>query len=222
MPPAARPHKLQATLRSAYVRLSQSRGAKLALLEPHAIPRPVASGRSRPFRCSSSPNCKRFAGLQFGSICLARKSRQKEALRPRKLQATLRSAYVRLSQSRGAKLALLEPHAIPRPAAGGRPRPFRCSSSPNCKRFAGLQFGSYIVRCCARFLFNALFGRKFATFPIVFGSGECTTHSCGQTAIISFLLISGIPDGSCSCTGLCRGRCPHRPVGNHRIRRRFP
>ena len=75
-----RPHKLHATLRSAYVRLSQSRGAKLALLEPHAIPRPVASGRSRPFRCSSSPNCKRFAGLQFGSICLARKSGQKEAL----------------------------------------------------------------------------------------------------------------------------------------------
>ena len=75
-----RPHKLQATLRSAYVRLSQSRGAKLALLEPHAIPRPAASGRSRPFRCSSSPNCKRFAGLQFGSVCLARKSGQKEAL----------------------------------------------------------------------------------------------------------------------------------------------
>ena len=80
MPPAARPHKLQATLCSAYVRLSQSRGAKLALLEPHAIPRPAASGRSRPFRCSSSPNCKRFAGLQFGSVCLARKSGQKEAL----------------------------------------------------------------------------------------------------------------------------------------------
>ena len=83
VPPAARPHKLQATLRSAYVRLSQSRGAKLALLEPHAIPRPAASGRSRPFRCSSSPNCKRFAGLQFGSVCLARKSGQKEALRCR-------------------------------------------------------------------------------------------------------------------------------------------
>ena len=122
VPSAARPHKLQATLRSAYVRLSQSRGAKLALLEPHAIPRPAASGRSRPFRCSSSPNCKRFAGLQFGSICLARKSRQKDALRPRKLH-------------------------IPRPAAGGRSRPFRCSSSPNCKRFAGLQFGSiWLVR----------------------------------------------------------------------------
>ena len=121
-----RPHKLQATLRSAYVRLSQSRGAKLALLEPHAIPRPAASGRSRPFRCSSSPNCKRFAGLQFASACLAGKSRQKEALRPRKLH-------------------------IPRPAASGRPRPFRCSSSPNCKRFAGLQFGFYIARCRARF-----------------------------------------------------------------------
>ena len=49
---------------------------------PHKlhIPRPAASGRSRPFRCSSSPNCKRFAGLQFGSACLARKSGQKEAL----------------------------------------------------------------------------------------------------------------------------------------------
>ena len=80
VPSAARPHKLQATLRSAYVRLSQSRGAKLALLEPHAIPRPAAGGRSRPFRCSSSPNCKRFAGLQFGSIWLVRKSMQKETL----------------------------------------------------------------------------------------------------------------------------------------------
>ena len=58
VPPAARPHKLH-------------------------IPRPAASGRSRPFRCSSSPNCKRFAGLQFGSICLARKSRQKDALETR-------------------------------------------------------------------------------------------------------------------------------------------
>ena len=32
------------------------------------IPRPAASGRSRPFRCSSSPNNKRFAGLLFGSV----------------------------------------------------------------------------------------------------------------------------------------------------------
>ena len=53
--PAARPHKLH-------------------------IPRPAAGGRSRPFRCSSSPNCKRFAGLQFGSVWLVRKSRQKDAL----------------------------------------------------------------------------------------------------------------------------------------------
>ena len=55
VPPAARPHKLH-------------------------IPRPAAGGRSRPFRCSSSPNCKRFAGLQFGSIWLVRKSMQKETL----------------------------------------------------------------------------------------------------------------------------------------------
>ena len=146
VPPVARPHKLH-------------------------IPRPAASGRSRPFRCSSSPNCKRFAGLQFGSICLARKSRQKEALRPRKLH-------------------------IPRPAASGRPRPFRCSSSPNCKRFAGLQFGSYIARCRARFLAvprpERPDGRRTAIFLIAYGSDECTTRICGQTASISLLLISGI------------------------------
>ena len=42
------------------------------------IPRPAASGRSRPFRCSSSPNSKRFAGLLFGSISvLPEKSMQK-------------------------------------------------------------------------------------------------------------------------------------------------
>ena len=60
-----RPRKLPATLRSAYVRLSQSRCARLALLESHAIPRPAASGRSRPLRCSSSPKCKRLRWFAF-------------------------------------------------------------------------------------------------------------------------------------------------------------
>ena len=142
-------------------------------------------------------------------------------LRPHKLQATLRSAYVRLSQSRGAKLALLAPHAIPRPAASGRSRPFRCSSSPNCKRFAGLQFGS---ACLARKsrqkdapgdalycaltranLFDALFGRRFVTSPIAYSSGKCTTRICGQTASISVLPISGILGRLRYCTAYCRG-----------------
>ena len=129
-----RPHKLQATLRSAYVRLSQSRGAKLALLEPHAIPRPAASGRSRPFRCSSSPNCKHFAGLQFGSVCLARKSGQKEALKN--------------------DLWRLRADSFQRP-----------------------------VRAQGRYISDSL------SFWQV-----CTTYSRGQTASISVLLISGIPD----------------------------
>ena len=40
---------------------------------PHKlhIPRPAASGRSRSLRCSSSPNCVRSAGTQFGSFSLA-------------------------------------------------------------------------------------------------------------------------------------------------------
>ena len=44
-------------------------------------------------------------------------------------------------------------------------------------------------------LFDALFGRRIATVPIAFASDECTTRSCGQTASISILLISGILDG---------------------------
>ena len=89
---------------------------------------------------------------------------------------------------------------IPRPAAGGRPRPFRCSSSPNCKRSAGLQFGSvclarksrqkdslgdalYCALTRANFWplrgLNALFGRRFVTIPMVFTADECTTRSCG-------------------------------------------
>ena len=79
----------------------------------------------------------------------------------------------------------------------------------------------YIARCRARF-FDALFGRRFVTSPIAFNSGKCTTRICGQTASTSVLLISGILGQSCSCTAPCRGRCPHRPVGNRRIRRRFP
>ena len=39
---------------------------------------------------------------------------------------------------------------------------------------------------------NALFGRRSAIFPIAFGSDECTTRICGQTASISLPLISGI------------------------------
>ena len=40
---------------------------------PHKlhVPRPAASGRSRSLRCSSSPNCVRSAGTQFGSFPLA-------------------------------------------------------------------------------------------------------------------------------------------------------
>ena len=47
---------------------------------------------------------------------------------------------------------------------------------------------------------NALFGRKADTFPIAYGSGKCTTRICGQTAIIPFLLISGILGGGPMCT----------------------
>ena len=47
---------------------------------------------------------------------------------------------------------------------------------------------------------NALFGRRIAIFPIAYGSDECTTRICGQTAIIPFLLISGILGGGPMCT----------------------
>ena len=133
VPPAARPHKLH-------------------------IPRPAAGGRSRPFRCSSSPNCKRFAGLQFGSICLARKSRQKEALEDALYCALTRAIFWPLRS------------------------------------------------------LNALFGRRIVIFPIAFGSDECTTRICGQTASISVLLISGILDRLWSCTAPCRGRWRAQPL----------
>ena len=58
---------------------------------------------------------------------------------------------------------------------------------------------------------NALFRRRIAIIPIAYGADECTTRSCGQTASISVLLISGILDRLWSCTAPCRGRCPHRP-----------
>ena len=57
---------------------------------------------------------------------------------------------------------------------------------------------------------NALFGRRIVIFPIAYGSDECTTRICGQTASISVLLISGILGQSCSCTAPCRGRCLQR------------
>ena len=59
---------------------------------------------------------------------------------------------------------------------------------------------------------NALFGRRIATVPIAFNSGKCTTRICGQTAIISVLLISRILGQSRLCTAPCRGQCGHRPL----------
>ena len=47
---------------------------------------------------------------------------------------------------------------------------------------------------------NALFGRRIAIPPIAYGSDKGTTRSCGQTAIISLLLISGILGGGPMCT----------------------
>ena len=41
---------------------------------------------------------------------------------------------------------------------------------------------------------NALFERKIAIFPIASGSAKCTARNYRQTATISALLISGIPD----------------------------
>ena len=97
---------------------------------------------------------------------------------------------------------------IPRPAAGGRSRPFRCSSSPNCKRFAGLQFGSICLARKSRqkdALENDLWrlradsfqrpdGRRISTIPMAFGADKCTTRSYRQAESIPVLLISGIPD----------------------------
>ena len=83
MPPAARPRKLPATLRSAYVRLSQSRCARLALLESHAsLALPQAAGLVH-FAACPLQIATAGAGLQFGTILPARKSRQKDALRMR-------------------------------------------------------------------------------------------------------------------------------------------
>ena len=152
-----RPHKLQATLRSAYVRLSQSRGAKLALLEPHAIPRPAASGRSRPFRCSSSPNCKRFAGLQFGSVCPARKSGQKEALDADRIvpqatessrRRTLRPAHETLSTKLHYSAACVETTLASRIVAAPEDGKTRCCGMQNASAYAPM-WASAHTTCCA-------------------------------------------------------------------------
>ena len=68
------------------------------------IPRFAASGKARSFRCSSSPNRTRFAGLWFG----------RRLCRP--------------------NLSILGKLHIPRFAASGKARSFRCSSSPNRTR----------------------------------------------------------------------------------------
>ena len=51
------------------------------------------------------------------------------------------------------------------------------------------------MRAAARVFFDALFGRRIVTFPIAYGSDQCTTRSYRQTASISVLLIFGILDG---------------------------
>ena len=63
-----------------------------------------------------------------------------------------------------------------------------------------MRWGRAILRADARDFFDALFGRRIAIFPIAYGSDECTTRICGQTAIIPFLLISGILGGGPMCT----------------------
>ena len=118
------------------------------------IPRPAASGRSRPLRCSSSPNSKHFAGLLFGPISvLPEKSMQKRgagreiALTRRKTGRSVVRVIVTLSVVRtpfGRRPRKLH---IPRCAASGKARPFRCSSFPKHKRFAGLCFGSLASSC---------------------------------------------------------------------------
>ena len=80
------------------------------------IPRFAAGGKARSFRCSSSPNRTRFAGLRFG----------RRLCRP--------------------NLSILGKLHIPRFAASGKARSFRCSSSPNRTRFAGLRFGRRLCR----------------------------------------------------------------------------
>ena len=59
------------------------------------------------------------------------------------------------------------------------------------KKWAKRGAGERFMALTRRF-FSALFGRKADTFPIAYGSDECTTRICGQTASISVLLISGI------------------------------
>ena len=54
--------------------LPQTRQTRCWLLRRHKlhIPRPAASGRSRPFRCASSQNRNRVAGLRFCVFCARR------------------------------------------------------------------------------------------------------------------------------------------------------
>ena len=55
---------------------------------------------------------------------------------------------------------------------------------------------------------NALFGRKFATMPMVFGADKCTTRSYWQTTSASVLLISGILGRLRFCTACLYGPMP--------------
>ena len=129
VPPAARPRKLHS-------------------------PHPAASGRSRPFRCSSSPNSKRCAGLLFGSVSvLPEKSMQKRgAGRGNSAYArkgvSLDFTCYRYTGGQGTPFGR-RPHKlhIPRFRASAKARPFRCSSFPKHKRFAGLCFGSLVLSC---------------------------------------------------------------------------
>ena len=118
------------------------------------IPHPAASGRSRPLRCSSSPNSKRSAGLLFGPVSvLPEKSMQKRgAGRGNSADArkgvSLHFTYFRYTGGQGTPFGR-RPHKlhIPRFRASAKTRPFRCSSFPKHKRFAGLCFGSLVLSC---------------------------------------------------------------------------
>ena len=112
------------------------------------IPRPAASGRSRPFRCSSSPNSKRFAGLLFGSSSvLPEKSMQKRgagreiALTREKAFRYIRCVIVTLAVKERPSGSVLASFISLTSARGAKARPLRCSSFPKHKRFAGLCFG---------------------------------------------------------------------------------
>ena len=77
---------------------------------PHKlhIPRPAASGRSRSLRCSSSPNCVRSAGTQFGSFSFkdaassSTQKRPRDSSRGRCLHSLINSSACRKSSSSSA------------------------------------------------------------------------------------------------------------------------